>query len=82
MPYIKEEDRQQLSGCGGRMSKTAGELNYILTVIILEYFKNNGANYQAINDISGAMTECLAEFRRRIVVDYEEKKIKLNGDCY
>jgi hypothetical protein len=41
-----------------------------------------GQSYQTFNDISGAMTEALAEFRRRIIVPYEDRKIKENGDVY
>lgn len=58
----------------------AGELNYVLTVTILEYMKRKGNSYQTINDISGAMAEALAEFRRRVTVPYELGKIRANGD--
>ena len=59
----------------------AGDLNYIITRLILAYWKNRG-NYQAINDISGVLTEANAEFRRRITAPYEKKKAKENGDVY
>lgn len=86
MPYIKNERKAQLYNPNDLTTfanpTTAGELNFYITTILQHYFKHNGTNYQAINDISGAMTECLAEFRRRVVVDYENKKIQENGDCY
>lgn len=62
--------------------KTCGELNYALTLLMIGYLKRKGLSYQTLNDISGAATESLAEFRRRVIVPYEEKKRKQNGDVY
>lgn len=85
MPYIREVD-----GLGRRrrvvLAKTlataedAGELNYQLTMVMLRYLEGHGLSYKTLNDISGAMTEALAEFRRRVIVPYEETKIAENGD--
>ncbi len=86
MPYIDQERRKAIFGESiidyNSDIGTAGELNYFLTCILKEYVDRKGLNYQTINDISGAMTECLAEFRRRIVAPYEDSKIKSNGDVY
>lgn len=79
MPYIKPDRREV--GTTGR-AENAGELNYVLTQVIRSYWLKSARNYQAINDISGAMTEALAEFRRRVVADYEDSKIRENGDVY
>lgn len=81
MPYIPESKRDAIID-GLVRPGNAGELNFLLTEVIKSYWVHSARNYQAINDISGAMTEALAEFRRRITVDYENSKIKLNGDCY
>lgn len=62
--------------------KGPGELNYQITLLLIQYWQNGPRSYQAINDISGACTEALAEFRRRIVVGYEKNKIIDNGDVY
>lgn len=80
MPYIKEKDRKRL----GRVSipTTPGELNFIFTAVILTYIKRKGLSYQTINDIVGALECCKLEFNRRVVVDYETKKIIENGDVY
>jgi hypothetical protein len=53
-----------------------------VTLLLKSYWTHSAKNYAAINDISGAMTEALAEFRRRVVVDYEDEKIKINGDIW
>ncbi len=37
---------------------------------------------QILNDISGAATEALAEFRRRVICAYEASMIVQNGDVY
>ena len=78
MPYIKEENRK----IAKKHPRNAGELNYAITSLILMYWATQGGNYQSINDISGACTEALAEFRRRVVGKYEDQKIKENGDVY
>ena len=79
MPYISQE-RRAASRTHANPSN-AGELNYILTLVIKEYFVQH-SNYQGINDIIGALEGAKLEFVRRIVNPYEDKKIKENGDVY
>ena len=55
MPYIKQEARNDLDRAIIAPTENAGELNYLFTVIAQEYWRTNGANYQAFNDIIGAM---------------------------
>ena len=83
MPYIVQNRRDHLSAWPGYRAENAGELNYILTTIVKNYFESVGkGNYQAINDIVGALEGCKLEFTRRITNDYEDSKIIQNGDCY
>ena len=84
MPYIDPKDRVKLEDWlpMGVMRPNAGNLNYTITQLLLLYVEAKGESYQTFNDISGAMTECLAEFRRRKIVPYEDKKIQSNGDVY
>lgn len=85
MPYIKPEDRELVSVVIGpkfMVPANPGQLNFQITELLTCYLSRKGTNYQTINDISGAMTECLAEFRRRVVVPYENAKMAENGDCY
>jgi hypothetical protein len=79
MPYIAPKQRKELAN---RTPTNSGELNYCLTVIILDYFHENGGRYQQINDVLGALEGAKLEFYRRIVVDYEDGKIKEHGDVY
>lgn len=78
MPYI---DRGTATILEKRKRKptSPGELNFMISRLLSEYVQTNGLSYQSINDISGATTEALAEFRRRIVVDYEGLKIANGG---
>ena len=79
MPYIKQEDREELNT---RAPQTAGELNYKITLLIKEYLEANGMNYQNCNDVIGALEGAKLEFYRRVVSPYEDKKIEENGDVY
>ena len=79
MPYIKQEDRARLLT---EIPETPGELNYIITKLLLRYITVKGINYQTINDIVGALECCKSEFYRRVVAEYENKKAKENGDVY
>ncbi len=78
MPYISAEEKEFVEKTG--IYKTAGQLNYRLTRVILSYWVNGPRNYQAINDIIGALDGAKAEFQRRIVAPYEDRKREQNGD--
>lgn len=83
MPYIKQERRDIIyrDGCMYPDNMvTAGELNYAITELVHNYWNIPGNNYQRINDIIGALEGAKAEFQRRVVEDYEDEKIKENGD--
>lgn len=78
MPYIKEEARQELAI--GRGAANAGELNFILTCVVLNYIDERGESYQAYNDAIGALEGAKLELYRRHVAPYENEKMKENGD--
>jgi len=79
MPYINQDRRPfiDLLEC----PENAGELNYLITIFIKEYFESH-SNYQGINDIMGALEGAKAEFYRRVAAPYEDKKMIQNGDVY
>ena len=82
MPYIQEARREELAITDDTPGN-AGELNYAITCLLLQYWRQPGpANYQRINDIIGACEGAKVEFQRRVVAPYEDKKILENGDCY
>jgi len=87
MPYIKPEDRvpiilrRAIDGTV-RLPQTAGELNYLITIMLLDYVTNHGKSYQTINEIVGVLECAKLEFYRRLAAPYEDIKIKDNGDVY
>ncbi len=86
MPYIKKEARTRFQKGLEELPipDNAGELNYLITMICIRYFKlkPDGRNYQTINDVSGVLHCAADEFTRRIAGAYEDSKIRDNGDVY
>lgn len=79
MPYIKSVDKQVVVNEGPR---TAGELNFFITLTIQKYVLDKGLSYQNINDVVGALEGAKMEFYRRVAAPYEDGKIVENGDVY
>jgi len=81
MPYIKQEDRQDMDIVVdymiGYKVKPDGKLNYILYKFCKEMIKPSYNNYK---NYIAELTECAEEIRRRILSKYEDEKIKENGD--
>lgn len=80
MPYIKQERRDLIDL--GLIPETAGELNFVITSLILAYQRKKGLSYRTINDIVGALEGAKLEYYRRIAVPYENGKMLDNGDVY
>jgi len=82
MPYIKTEARDRLSEFGWPQPKTAGELNYCITRLAVDYLDGHDMNYYTINEIIGVLECAKQEFYRRMAAPYEDVKIAENGDVY
>jgi hypothetical protein len=80
MPYINRHDRTAIQE-GFRRPTTAGELNFLITTIIKDFYDEDPC-YQTINDVVGALEGAKIEFYRRVAAPYEDLKIKENGDVY
>jgi hypothetical protein len=94
MPYIKQEDRNEITFTASDGSyqsvpekglyldriETAGELQYAMAVMFKSYLERKGLNYQHCNDILGALSGAQMEFYRRHVAKYEDSCIERNGD--
>lgn len=59
----------------------AGELNYFLTKIILQYLGEQ-PNYQKFNDVMGVLECAKQELYRRQIAPYENEKKDQNGDVF
>lgn len=83
MPYIKVNRRDAvIPTFDDDLPQNAGELNYVITEIILGYYEMHGGRYQQINDILGALEGAKLEFYRRVASPYEDTKAEENGDVY
>jgi len=78
MPYIPQDERDSAI----HTPRSAGQLNYAITQLLVGYAEREGLCYQTINDIVGAIECSKAEFYRRVAADYEDAKCKDNGDVY
>lgn len=79
MPYIPYKRR--LDFAYPSTPDTAGELNFLITQLVLEYLGED-YNYDAINSAVGALECAKLELYRRVAVPYEDQKISENGDVY
>ena len=83
MPYIKQEKRKPIDAQINfleHLIPTSGELNYTITKLCLAYIEQRGLCYGTINDIVGVLECAKMEFNRRLIANYEDTKIKENGD--
>ncbi len=88
MPYILPEDRLKLKPVTDAIAAaiddgtSAGDLNYLMSLMAKAYVDAKGLRYEHLNAVVGALDSCKAEFQRRVVAPYEDKKIDENGDVY
>ena len=78
MPYISREARTRLEGPS---IENAGELNYLLTRLLLT-FLGKDYNYERLNAAIGVLECCKLELYRRLGGPYEDRKIEQNGDIF
>ena len=85
MPYIKKEYRREYD----RLIKPivvqvecVGELNYVITSMILKYLQMYNISYGELNEMIGLLEAVKLEIYRRMVAPYEDKKCEENGDVF
>lgn len=90
MPYIEKRRREALDRHLAPLVKeleaplgsyTAGEFNYVITKLLLAVWDVRHS-YSTAAHLVGILDTVKAEFYRRAVVPYEEKKKEDNGDVY
>ena len=88
MPYIKERawiDKRLeplLYEFEHDKDIRAGEVNYMITQILLAWLDAQGLSYATVNAIMGVLSCVASEFYRRVVAPYEDQKKGENGDVY
>jgi len=84
MPYIPTSEKEKvdrgLIALNLSELNDSGGLNYAIHQIIAQYISQNKESYQTYNDIIGALECAKMELYRRLISEYEEKKILLNKD--
>lgn len=79
MPYIKPGRRKTLNG--GGYPVTPGELNYVITNVILDYLEDR-ERFQFYNEVIGVLECCKLELYRKVISKHEDKKCNENGEVY
>jgi hypothetical protein len=88
MPYIKAEERKAYDEMLEELTHLLrdvpienldGHLNYIVTVLLKRLYAPKYFNY---NRAIGVLECVKQEFYRRVVAQYENEKIKGNGDVH
>jgi hypothetical protein len=87
MPHIEQRERDGIDPRregrrNGGECEGPGELNWVLTEVIIGYLLANGLRYRTCNDIVGALDNAKDEFQRLVQHPYEDKKIAENGNAY
>lgn len=92
MPYIKPEERKPYKKLISKLADEvqrygeehaasyAGQLNYIITTLLLKTYGDALPNYTDYNEIIGVLECAKLEMYRRQTAPYEDKKIEENGD--
>lgn len=95
MPYIIQKDRDRIvdkcdafgdgeiyTGIQIDNIDTAGELNYAITEMMINYLNRKGISYTNMNEVIGVLECAKLELYRRMTAPYEDTKIEENGDVY
>jgi hypothetical protein len=78
LPYVEQKRRDPLDTF--HMPHTAGELNYCISKLLLDYTQRKGLSYGIINEVMGVLSCAGQEYYRRVAAPYENEKRILNGD--
>ena len=84
MPYIKPERRSEIVDDNGLIDpleiRTAGELNFAITMLVDDFVQY--PSYDNFNAAIGALECAKLELYRRRIANYEDIKMRENGDVY
>jgi hypothetical protein len=82
MPYISPERRKAFDNNQYEKVKSVGELNYLITLLCINWTAEQGLSYKTLNDVVGVLECAKQEFYRKVVAPYEEEKEHENGSVY
>lgn len=85
MPYIPSKERELFDlsiHCLNSTIQTDGQLNYVISRLVIDFAKRQGGNYAAFNKTIGVLECAKLELYSRAIVGYEALKERENGDVY
>ena len=88
MPYISAYKRvlfdKQVTALGLALLKDrgAGNLNYVITSLLVDYLDTPKSGYENFNEVLGVLEAVKLELYRRMIAPFEDKKKETNGDCF
>lgn len=86
MPYIDKDDREKFQSSIKALwdlIETDGELNYVMTMLAINFVsKVGGESYSNMARALAAFEAAKLEFYRRKIAPYENIKSLQNGDVY
>jgi len=83
MPYVNEPTREALDPFVRELFtriEGVGDLNYVITRLVMHHLLVQGVNYEDINASLGVLVASMLEIYRRVGASYETLKIFQNGD--
>lgn len=81
MPYIRKPERLELDRVIDKFGNLdVGQLNYVITKLMIKYIQDNTLKYKYYNDLVGVLECAKLELYRRKVIPYENMKMSENGD--
>ena len=89
MPYIEQIERPEFSPVahGTPSAITSGQLNYQICELVINFLEarqllNRQTRYTDYNEAIGAIECAKQEIYRKLIVPYEERKIRESGDVF
>jgi hypothetical protein len=83
MPYITQDERQKfekiLESIDELENMSNGQMNYLISSIVLSQIKFRGECYDTYNSMVGVLESLKLELYRVYVATYENKKMRENG---
>lgn len=79
MPHVPNKDRDENLA---RVDPTPGRFSWLLSQLINDYVHRYGMSYQVAVEIVGSLELSKLYWNNRVVLPYEARKCKENGDVY
>ena len=89
MPYVTQVKREAFTSSVNKLMDTlavnyyaVGDINYIITRLMLAFIETHGKKYETYNAAIGVLECAKQELYRKSVSAYEDHKAIQNGDVF